>query len=239
MTEAPFAPAARAFSVLTIHPDFIEAYGRFGVIRSARDRKIADVRAIDLRDYAVDKHASVDAPPYGGGDGMVMRPEPLADAVKALSGEPIVILTSPAGKPWTHADALRFARLEKPLVFVCGRFAGVDQRFVDRYVHEQFSCGDVVLSGGELPALMMVDAILRLIPGVLGHADSARLDSFGDDFGGGLEHPLYTRPPLFEGVGVPDVLLSGDHKKIEAWRRAEAEARTRALRPDLAGKSGS
>ena len=110
---------------------------------------------------------------------------------------------------------------------------GVDQRFVDRYVHEQFSCGDVVLSGGELPALMMVDSILRLVPGVLGHADSAHNDSFADGFAGGLEHPLYTRPPEFEGLTVPEVLLSGDHAAIARWREAEARRRTEALRPDL------
>lgn len=220
-------------AVLTIHPAFIAAYDKFGVLRAARERGLATVEALALRDFAVDKHGSVDDRPFGGGDGMVMRPEPLADALKSLGAKRRVILTSPAGKPWTHAEAARLAAAGEDLAFVCGRFAGVDQRFIDNYVDEQFSCGDVVLSGGELPALMMIDAILRLIPGVLGHAESAVKDSFAAGFGGGLEHPLYTRPPVFEGAEVPEVLMSGDHEKIAAWRDSEARRRTAQLRPDL------
>jgi tRNA (guanine37-N1)-methyltransferase len=233
----------RRIAVITVHPAFVDSYGRFGVVRAARERGLAQVDAVALRDYAVDKHGSVDDTPYGGGDGMVMRPEPLRDAVMKLGAravaessgadDPLVILTTPAGKPWTHAEAARLAASARPLIFVCGRFAGVDQRFVDRYVHAQYSCGDVVLSGGELPALMMIDSVLRLVPGVLGHADSARLDSFAEGFDGQLEHPLYTRPPEFEGLKVPDVLLSGDHAAIERWRRDEARRRTAELRPDL------
>jgi tRNA (guanine37-N1)-methyltransferase len=223
----------RALSILTVHPRLIEAYAAFGVLRAARERGLARVDAVPLRDFAVDKHGSVDDSPYGGGDGMVMRPEPLRDALRSLPGEPLVILTTPAGRPWTHAEAARLAASARPLAIVCGRFAGVDQRFVDRYVHEQFSCGDVVLSGGELPALMMVDSILRLVPGVLGHAESAHNDSFAAGFAGGLEHPLYTRPPEFEGLTVPEVLLSGDHAAIARWREAEARRRTALLRPDL------
>lgn len=223
----------RRFAVLTMHPRFIEAYSAFGVLRAARERGLAAVDAIGLRDYAVDKHGSVDDTPYGGGDGMVMRPEPLRDALATVSGHPLVLLMTPAGRPWTHTEAKRFAVLDRPLAFICGRFAGIDQRFIDRYVSEQFSCGDVVLSGGELPALMMIDSILRLIPGVLGHVESARLDSFAEGFNGMLEHPLYTKPPVFEEMAVPDVLLSGDHAAIERWRQQEARRRTQALRPDL------
>lgn len=227
----------RALHVLTIHPKIVDAYAQFGVLRAAKDKGLAEVRGIDLRDYAVDKHGSVDDSPYGGGDGMVMRPEPLANALDALGApKPLVILTSPAGKPWTHAEAARLAALDRPLAFVCGRFAGVDQRFVDLYVDEEYSVGDVVLAGGELPALMMIDSLLRLVPGTLGHADSATNDSFAAGCGGGLEHPLYTRPAEFRGVKVPDVLLSGDHAKIAAWRAKEAERRTRARRPDLSRK---
>ena len=158
--------------------------------------------------------------------------------IKEIFSKRRVVLTSPAGKPWTHIEAARFAAAGEDLAFICGRFAGVDQRFIDAYVDEQFSCGDVVLSGGELPALMMIDAILRLIPGVLGHAESAAQDSFAAGFAGGLEHPLYTRPPVFEGRSVPEVLLSGDHVKIARWRDDEARKRTAALRPDLAKPKG-
>lgn len=229
----------RRFSVITIHPGFIEAYRKFGVFRAAEQRQLAAVNAIALRDYAVDQHGSIDDHPYGGGDGMVMRPEPLKAAVATIPGSPLVVMTSPAGKLWGQADAHRLMEVsaERPLAFICGRFAGVDQRFLDRYVHEHYSCGDVVLAGGELPALMMIESVLRLIPGALGHADSARLDSFADGFGGGLEHPLYTRPPEFEGERVPDVLMSGDHQAIARWRDAEARRRTAALRPDLLKRS--
>lgn len=227
----------RRIHIVTVHPRLIEAYGPFGVFNAARSKGLAEVLPIDLRDHAVDKHGSVDDAPYGGGDGMVLRPEPLAAALAVATADgpkPTVILTSPGGKRWTHAEAERHARGTAPLVLVCGRFAGVDQRFIDAYVDEEYSVGDFVLAGGELPALMMVESILRFVPGVLGHQDSAALDSFGAALGGGLEHPLYTRPLEFEGARVPDVLLSGDHAKIAAWRRAAAEARTRAQRPDLA-----
>ncbi len=223
----------RPLTVLTVHPEFILAYAKFGVFKAARERKLAEVTALNLRDFAVDKHGSVDDRPFGGGDGMVMRPEPLTAALAAVSGEPRVIYTSPAGKPWTHAEAERLAAGKEPLVFVCGRFAGVDQRFLDKKVHEQYSLGDFVLSGGELAALAMIDSILRFVPGVLGHQESALKDSFADGCAGGLEHPLYTRPPEWEGMKVPEVLMGGDHEKIAAWRREEAKRRTAELRPDL------
>lgn len=223
----------RDLYVLTVHPRFVEAYKTFGVVRAAREKGVADLKAIDLRDYAVDKHGSVDDSPYGGGDGMVMRPEPLAAAVDAFPVKPRVLLTSPAGKPWTQAEARRLADDSGPLLIVAGRFAGVDQRFIDQYVDDEFSAGDFVLAGGELPALMMIDSMLRLLPGVLGHQDSANMDSFAPGFDGGLEHPLYTRPPEFRGVGVPPVLLSGDHEAIAEWRREESHRRTKERRPDL------
>ncbi len=223
----------RKIYVVTVHPRFIEAYKMFGAVRSAEDKKIAELTAIDLRDYAVDRHGSIDDSPYGGGDGMVMRPEPLAAAIDALPARPRVVLTSPAGKDWDQAAAARLSQVPEPLLIVAGRFAGIDQRFIDRYVDEEFSAGDFVLAGGELPALMMIDSMLRLLPGVLGHQDSASMDSFAPGFGGGLEHPLYTRPPEFQGLTVPPVLLSGDHEAIARWRRTESERRTRERRPDL------
>ena len=223
----------RPFYVVTVHPSIVSAYGQFGVFRAAADKGLAHVSALDLRDYAVDRHGSIDAAPYGGGDGMVMRVEPLAAAIDALPVKPLVFLTSPAGKPWTQSEANRHAAQDRPIAIICGRFAGVDQRFIDLYVDEQYSMGDVVLAGGELPALAMIESILRLIPGVLGHSESASKDSFMPEYGFGLEHPLYTRPPEFRGLGVPEVLRSGDHRAIAAWRRDEAVKRTRALRPDL------
>ena len=223
-------------TIITVHPDLVEAYSQFGVFRAARDKKLAQISGLHLRDFAVDKHRSVDDRPFGGGDGMVMRPEPLSDALKSLPEKPYVLLTSPAGKPWTQADAGRLAMFGRPLAIVCGRFGGIDQRFIDRYVDEQFSIGDVVLSGGELPALIMTDSMVRLIPGVLGHAESAQRDSFTPAFGGGLEHPLYTRPPEFEGMRVPDVLMSGDHEKIAAWQQDESRRVTAVRRPDLIRK---
>lgn len=227
----------RRYTLITVHPDFVHAYRRFGVLRAAEEKGLARVEALHLRDYAVDRHGSVDDHPYGGGDGMVLRPEPLAAAVAAARGDdgeaPLVWLTSPQGKRWTQRDAERHAALERPVLIVCGRFGGVDQRFVDRLVDEEWSLGDYVLAGGELPGLAMVESMLRLVPGVLGDRESAEKDSFGASFGGGLEHPLYTRPPVWEGMGVPEVLMSGDHKKIEAWKREQALVVTRRKRPDL------
>jgi tRNA (guanine37-N1)-methyltransferase len=224
----------RSFYVVTVHPDFISAYGEFGALKAASAKGIAEVRPVALRDFAVDRHGSVDDHPYGGGDGMVLRPEPLAKALTSLPVRPKVILTSPIGKIWSQKDAEQFASDDRPVAFVCGRFAGVDQRFIDRYVDAEYSCGDVILTGGELPALMMIDSIVRLLPNVLGNPDSPRCDSFSASLGGGLEYALYTRPPVFEGEPVPSVLLSGDHAAIAQWRIKNAAQRTERLRPDLA-----
>lgn len=220
-------------SFISIHPHFLSAYTQFGVFQSALKRNLAEFNIIDLRQYAVDKHGSIDAPPYGGGDGMVMRPEPLRDAIAAMPEKPHVIFTTPGAKKFTQQDAARLVQLNKPICFIAGRFAGVDQRFIDQYVDEEFSLGDFVISGGELPILMIADAMLRLVPGVLGHAESATEDSFAEGMGGGLEYPSYTRPPVFEGVEVPPVLLSGDHAAIKKWREKAAYERTKLKRPDL------
>lgn len=223
--------------IITIHPAFVRAYAEFGAMKAAVACGAARLEVIDLRDYAVDRHASVDAPPYGGGDGMVMRPEPLAAAVEAVAQatgvKPLVIVTSPAGSPWTQAEAASLSTVTRPVVIVCGRFAGIDQRFIDLYAEKEYSVGDVILTGGELPALMMADAAVRLLPGALGHECSAALESFTPAYDGGLEQPLYTRPPVFRDLAVPEVLMSGNHARIEAWRRIAARQRTRRLRPDL------
>ncbi|MFY7928894.1 MAG: tRNA (guanosine(37)-N1)-methyltransferase TrmD [Oligoflexus sp.] len=226
----------RSFSFITVHPHMIEAYAQVGVFRAA-SRLGHTMRAVNLRQFAVDKHGSVDDHPFGGGDGMVLRPEPLAAALASLPEKGRIIYTSPSGRLWTQADAERYAASSDPLVFIAGRFAGVDQRFIDRYVDDEVSIGDFVVSGGELPCLLIADSILRQIPGVLGNQQSAVEDSFGPNMRGLLEYPLYTRPPEFEGLTVPAVLLSGDHTKIKAWREAQALAKTQRLRPDLLEKA--
>ncbi len=225
----------RHLAFISVHPTFIEAYSRFGVFRSAAQRGIS-LHAVNLRDYAVDKHGTVDETPFGGGDGMVLRPEPMAAALEALPFQGRVILTSPSGRSWTQKDANNYAASGENLIFIAGRFAGVDQRLIDRYVHDEVSIGDFVVSGGELPSLLLADSILRQIDGVLGNKLSAHCDSFGEGMAGLLEYPLYTRPLEFQGLTVPEILLSGDHKKIEIWRREEALKRTRDRRPDLLSK---
>jgi tRNA (guanine37-N1)-methyltransferase len=224
---------------LTIHPRIISSYSEVGVVRAAVEQGIASCVAVDLRAFSVDKHGSVDDHPYGGGDGMVMRPEPIRDAIKSIGGNPVVINASPRGKKWTHADAVRFRDLDRPIIFICGRFGGVDQRVIDRYVDEEYSLGDVIVSGGELPNLMIADSILRLVPGVLGNSESAEIDSFSAALGLRLEHDLYTRPQDFEGVQVPSVLLSGNHEQIKSWRLKNSLEVTQRLRPDLLNASRS
>lgn len=222
----------RQIAFISVHPAFIEAYARFGVFRSAAQKGLK-IHAINLREFAVDQHGSVDEAPFGGGDGMVLRPEPLARAIESLPFSGKVILTSPSGRSWTQSDANSYAAGEENLIFIAGRFAGVDQRFIDLYVDDEISIGDFVVSGGELPCLLLADSILRQVSGVLGNSLSAHCDSFAAGMSGLLEYPLYTRPLEFQEQKVPSVLLSGDHKKIEAWRQEEALSRTRLRRPDL------
>lgn len=227
-------------TILTLMPKFVASYTTFGVVKVALRGGQLDLAITDLRDYAVDQRGTVDDKPYGGGDGMVLRPEPIAAAISASHGaaepaepKPLVIYSSPKGQPFTTAAAEELAASGRPLCFICGRFAGIDQRIEDRFVDRTYSLGDFVVSGGELPVLMMVDAICRGLPGVLGSPASYRDDSLSEGMGGGLEYPLYTRPEEFEGQRVPEALLSGDHKRIAAWRRQEAERLTQRLRPDL------
>lgn len=223
-------------SIITIHPAFVQSYASFGVISKAIQSDQLRFNAISLRDFGLDKHGTVDDRPYGGGDGMVMRCEPLASAVRAVKPD-LTIALGPAGKKWTQKEAEQFTKKAQDIriAIVCGRFGGIDERFYDNYVDVEYSVGDYVLSGGELAALIMVDSMARLLPGALGHKDSARLDSFSKDMGGLLEYPLYTRPAEFEGLKVPEVLLSGNHQEISDWRMKEAIKRTQRLRPDLLG----
>lgn len=199
------------------------------ILRRAQEKHLVEIRVHDLRDWTHDRHRVVDDVPYGGGAGMVLKPEPFFEAVDALrQDESQVVLLTPQGERFTHAIACRLAEM-RHLIFLCGRYEGFDER-VRTLANREVSIGDYVVSGGELPALVLIDATVRLIPGVLGDEDSAGQDSFA---GGLLDHPQYTRPPVYRELRVPEVLLSGDHKQIRRWRRKEALHRTLRRRPDL------
>jgi tRNA (guanine37-N1)-methyltransferase len=219
--------------VITIFPAMVEAGLAEGVVGRACERGLVDIRVRDLREYTDDRHRSVDDVPYGGGPGMVMKPEPLFRAVEAIAAErgtpSAVVLMTPQGRRFSHAEAERLSRLER-IIVICGRYEGVDERVAEALVTDEISIGDYVLSGGELPALVVIDAAVRLVPGVVGDADSVDGESF---VRGVLDHPHYTRPAVFRGMAVPDVLISGHHAEIERWRRDERMRRTRARRPDL------
>jgi tRNA (guanine37-N1)-methyltransferase len=220
-------------SVVTIFPDMFPQFLDHGMVRVARERGLLDVEVVDLRDFTKDKHRTTDDAPFGGGVGMVMLPEPLFAAVEAVAPEPPparhVVLLTPQGRPFRQADALRLSGLSH-VVLLCGRYKGVDERVAETLVDEELSLGDFVLSGGEPAALCVVDAVARLLPGVLGDFDSAESDSFHS---GLLDCAYYTRPSTFRGEPVPSVLLSGDHARIARWRRENALLRTFQRRPDL------
>jgi tRNA (guanine37-N1)-methyltransferase len=221
--------------VLTLFPGMFEGPLSHSILARAREAGLLAVEAHDLRQYAEGKHRVTDGPPFGGGGGMVMKPEPIFAGVEALAGRfgpGRVILLSPAGSLLDPETAARLAR-EEHLILICGRYEGVDQRVADHLADEEISIGDYVLSGGELPALVLIDAVARFLPGVLGDPGAPHNDSFSKGF---LEAPHYTRPREFRGWVAPDVLLSGDHGAIEAWRRAEGERRTASRRPDLLRK---
>ena len=193
----------RTYHLLTIHPHLVEAHSSFGPIRAALDKSIAEVKAINLRDFAVDHHGSVDDRPYGGGPGAVLRIEPIVKAIRSLAKQPTVILPSPQGQLWDYQLAKKFST-DTNLLFICGRFRGLDQRIIDHHVDHCYSLGNFVLSGGELAALAMIDSILRLIPAVVGNYASV----IGDSPDNWQRHvPLYTRPREFEGQSVPELLL--------------------------------
>jgi tRNA (guanine37-N1)-methyltransferase len=223
--------------IITIFPAMIEAALAEGVVGRARARGLLDIRIRDLREFTDDRHRTVDDVPYGGGPGMVMKPEPLFRAVEAITADqaaptPVVLMT-PQGRPLTHDVARRLSGLDR-VVVICGRYEGIDERVTEALVTEEISIGDYVLSGGELPALVLIDALARFVPGVVGDAESVVTESFAD---GLLVHPQYTRPAVFRGMAVPDVLVSGNHGEIERWRAAERRRRTEARRPDLIGES--
>ncbi len=220
------------FDVLTLFPDMFGPFVGQGVMGRAVERGLLEVRLTNIRDYARGKHRVTDDRPYGGGSGMVMKAGPIARALKGLDpveGAERVVLLSPQGRLFDRELAWELSTLDR-VVLICGRYEGVDERVREAYVDQEISVGDFVLSGGEVAAMAVMDAVGRLVPGVLGCEASNREDSFED---GLLEHPHYTRPPVFEGRSVPEVLLSGDHEKIRAWRRRESLKRTREKRPDL------
>jgi len=216
-------------NVVTLFPEWFAAPLSTSILGRAVKAGLVRFRVVQLRDYAHDKHHTVDDAPYGGGAGMVLKVEPLVEAVEDLKVEGPMVLLSARGTLFTHDTAVRFA-VGKELTLLCGHYKDVDQRVVEHLGAEEISIGDFVLSGGEPAALCVVDAVVRLLPGALGDHESAASDSHYD---GLLAPPSYTRPPSYRGLDVPDVLLSGDHDKIAAWRAAQAERLTRERRPDL------
>ncbi|MBQ4337411.1 MAG: tRNA (guanosine(37)-N1)-methyltransferase TrmD [Lentisphaeria bacterium] len=215
--------------ILTLFPEIYPGALGSSIVGRAVRNGLVDIRAVDLRDYAHDRRGTVDDRPYGGGPGMLMNAEILSEAIDDLRGpDTLVILTSPRGKRFEQREAEKLSR-EKSLLFVCGHYEGVDQRVIDSRIDVEYSIGDFVLTSGNLAAMVMTDAVVRLLPGALGDDESSGEESFST---GLLEYPQYTRPPVFEGVPVPEVLLSGDHQKIARWRQAEAERITRERRPD-------
>lgn len=221
------------FVILTLFPEALEPYLGTSILGIAQDKGLARIRAVDFRDFTRDRHRSVDDRPYGGGPGMVLRPEPILDCVEWLEarhGTFRKILLTPDGTPFAQRTAERMVGEERVLL-LCGRYEGFDERIRSALEWEDISLGDFVLAGGEIPALAVTEAIVRLVPGVLGDERSVESESFGA--GGGLDHPHYTRPRTFRGLAVPDVLVHGDHAQIAAWRAREALRRTQERRPDL------
>ena len=229
------------FDIFTLFPEMFSGPFDASIIRRARETGRVTVALHNIRDYATDRHRVTDDTPYGGGGGMVMKPEPIWNAVEAIlgfdpagrSGAPPIILLTPQGRLFTQAVARELAAHER-LLLLCGRYEGIDERVRQYLASDEISIGDYVLSGGEIPAMVVVDALVRLLPGVLGDPGATLDDSHAS---GLLEYPHYTRPPVYRGYPVPEVLLSGHHAEVDRWRRREALRRTRARRPDLLARA--
>lgn len=219
-------------NVVTLFPGIFRAPFATSVLGRAAQAGLVQYRVVQLRDYTHDRHRTVDDVPYGGGAGMVLKPEPFFEALDDLQARPPIVLLSARGRPFGHQDAVRYS-LGEELTLLCGHYKDVDARVAARDGVDEVAVGDAILSGGEVAALYVVDAVVRLLPGAMSDHESAATDSF---YEGLLSPPSYTRPPEYRGLRVPEILLSGDHAKIAAWRQAEAERLTRAVRPDLWAK---
>lgn len=221
------------FTVISLFPEFVDAFRRTGIVGRCRDRALVDIEAVNPRDYAVDRRGTVDDAPYGGGPGMVMTVAPLRDAIRVararVAGAAQVVYLTPQGERFAQRTLPELERYEH-LILLAGRYEGIDERVVRRHVDREISVGDFVVSGGELPAMLIIDALIRRMPGALGDPQSAEQDSFVD---GLLDCPHYTRPEAIDGDSVPRVLLSGDHAAIARWRRGQRLLRTQRRRPDL------
>ena len=222
-------------NIITIFPDMFTAPFNHSIMKRAQEKKLLTIETVNPRDFAQDKHQMVDDYPFGGGAGMVLKPEPMFAAVESLktSGKKRVLLMCPSGQPFTQEKAKELAQYDE-LIFLCGHYEGFDARITDNLVDEAISIGDYVLTGGEIPAMVVIDAVARMLNGVLGSGESAIGDSF---YNGLLEYPQYTRPREFRGMSVPEILLSGDHAKIKKWRHNESLKKTFLSRPDLLEKT--
>jgi len=233
--EHPPAKGQLQVAVITLFPELFQQFEQVSFVGRAREARLLELHRVQLRDFGLGKHRSVDDTPYGGGAGMVMRVDCLVAAIEAaelvLGGRAHRILMTPQGVPHTASVAKQLARFER-LLLICGRYEGFDER-VRHYVDQELSLGDFVLTGGEIPAMAVIESTIRFVPGVLGCEESVNEESFSDALSGGLEYPQYTRPAEFRGASVPDVLKSGDHEKIAQFRREASRARTEERRPDL------
>lgn len=222
------------FTILSLFPDLLEGYFASSIMGKAVERGLIEYELVDIRDFATDRHRTADDAPYGGGYGMVLKPEPLASALDSVgAGRKRVVYASPAGRLFTQQTAVELSR-EAELVMICGRYEGIDQRIIDMYVHDQLSIGDYVVSSGEIASLVIVDAVYRLVAGVI-TPGSLEEESHNESL---LEYPHYTRPEVFRGRAVPEILRSGHHGQIHEWRRWKQIERTAAVRPDLLTRSG-
>lgn len=221
------------FSIITLFPESLEPILNSSIVMRAQKKGLVEIELINLRDFGQGAHQIVDDRPYGGGVGMVLKADVLSSALQSIprtqNQEPRTVLTSASGVPYSQDKAKQLSKLDH-IIIVCGHYEGVDERFIERYIDEEISIGDYVLTGGEIPALILVDSITRLIPGVLEKEEATKLESFED---GLLEHPQYTRPEKFEDLSVPEVLLSGNHAQIKDWRLNESTKKTNRVRPDL------
>nr|WP_211359388.1 tRNA (guanosine(37)-N1)-methyltransferase TrmD [Fodinibius salinus] len=218
--------------IISAVPQLLESPLKHSIVGNARENGLVEIHIHDLRDYSEDKHKKVDDYPYGGGAGMVLTPQPIFSCIEKLQSQreyDEIIFTAPNGDPFEQESANKLS-ISQNLMFLCGHYKGVDQRVIDSLITETYSIGDVVLSGGELPAAVMVDSIVRLLPGALGDAESALTDSFQNDL---LEGPVYTRPAKYRDMEVPKVLRSGDHQKVKQWRLEQSLERTKNVRPDM------